>query len=198
MDTKTEKESNLSNGEVKKPVTHDVKKKPFIYKLFSQKKKEKVKKFDENEKIDCISKVIGSFGPFQRTFLIYYMIGYLISPFQNYGIVFYGAKPDFWCADLKNLTSSELSLIKNRCLANCTRYEYDRSEYQTTTISEFDLVCEREYLVSTSKSIYQAGYAFSSLFVGYMSDRYGRAPTFKLTLFFRNLGWIWSEFCTNN
>ena len=28
------------------------------------------------------------------------MIIYLISPFQNYGIIFYKAEADFWCADV--------------------------------------------------------------------------------------------------
>ena len=63
-------------------------------------KKKKEGKFDENETIDCISKVIGTYGPWQRKFLIYYMFLYLISPFHNYGIIFFKAESDFWCADL--------------------------------------------------------------------------------------------------
>lgn len=63
------------------------------------KKDKKPHTFDNNETIDCISKVIGSYGPWQKKFVIFYMIIYLISPFQNYGIVFYAAKSDFWCAD---------------------------------------------------------------------------------------------------
>jgi hypothetical protein len=47
----------------------------------------------------CVSSIIGDSGPWQFKFVCFYMIVYLISPFQNYGIIFYAARADFWCAD---------------------------------------------------------------------------------------------------
>ena len=41
---------------------------------------------DEGGQISCISEIIGDSGPWQHKFVIFYMIVYLISPFQNYGI----------------------------------------------------------------------------------------------------------------
>jgi len=169
--TGDEKDKPKDNGYISK-----------MSKIFSKNSKER--KFDDDEKIDCISKVIGNYGPWQQKFVVFYMIIYLISPFQNYGIVFYAAKSDFWCADIaQNLTETEFNLIKNVCIDKCQKYEYDRTVFTTTIINEFDLICENDKYISISKAVYQVGYAFSSIVVGFLSDRYGRSPTFKVILF---------------
>lgn len=81
-DAKDEKLDNISKDKV-----DDEKK---VKRYFYKKNYKEPHNLDPNDTIDCISKVIGNYGPYQKKFVIYYMLIYLISPFQNYGIVFYG------------------------------------------------------------------------------------------------------------
>lgn len=56
----------------------------------------------------------------------------------------------------------------------CQSWEYDTSSFQSTLISEWDLVCGREYLRSLSQSIFMVGYFFGAPLGGYFCDRFGR------------------------
>ncbi|GFQ65411.1 organic cation transporter protein [Trichonephila clavata] len=56
----------------------------------------------------------------------------------------------------------------------CTQWEYDTSYFSQTIVSEWDLVCSREWLVSLAKSIYMVGFLISVIFFGQLSDSVGR------------------------
>ncbi|GFT50775.1 organic cation transporter protein [Nephila pilipes] len=59
----------------------------------------------------------------------------------------------------------------------CTRWEYDTSESSRTIVSEWDLVCDREWLISLAKSVFMFGYLLSVILFGQISDWIGRLPT---------------------
>ncbi|XP_033625384.1 organic cation transporter protein-like [Asterias rubens] len=61
-------------------------------------------------------------------------------------------------------------------------WEYDRTQYKTTIIQEFDLVCSRGDLPGIAQSVYFAGVLFGSLLWGAISDWIGRRTAFFLTL----------------
>ena len=54
----------------------------------------------------------------------------------------------------------------------CSKYKYVSD--RRTIISEWDLVCDRMWLVSLTLSVYQMGYAVSGIIIGIFSDKYGR------------------------
>ncbi|XP_045131418.1 LOW QUALITY PROTEIN: organic cation transporter protein-like [Portunus trituberculatus] len=56
----------------------------------------------------------------------------------------------------------------------CETWEFDTSSFQSTLISEWELVCGREHLRSLSQSIFMVGYFFGAPLGGYFSDRFGR------------------------
>ena len=68
----------------------------------------------------------------------------------------------------------------------CTHWEYDRTQYPETLISQFDLVCDREYLRSLSTSIFFIGTGVGAVVSGIISDKYGR----KLTLLLSSVGML--------
>lgn len=70
-----------------------------------------------------------------------------------------------------NETVQESDLLK------CTSWEYNTSFYPSTIIDEWDLVCDRNWLISFSKSIYNIGYLVAVLVFGQLSDSVGRRPT---------------------
>ncbi|XP_015794157.1 solute carrier family 22 member 3-like [Tetranychus urticae] len=85
-------------------------------------------------------------------------------------------KVDFWCAtDLqKNMTDHCYADIKKTI--PCTKWVYAESFLTKTIISEWDLVCDRAWLVSITQSLYMCGMTISALLCGHFSDKYGRLP----------------------
>ena len=57
----------------------------------------------------------------------------------------------------------------------CRQWVYDDSFHRRTLIEEFDLVCERSWLVSFAKSMYMVGALVAILF-SQVADKIGRLP----------------------
>ncbi|KAL8570515.1 hypothetical protein ACOMHN_008872 [Nucella lapillus] len=57
-------------------------------------------------------------------------------------------------------------------------YVFSREQYESTIISEFELVCSQKHWRSTSKSIFFAGRLVGGMVIGQLSDRFGRKPLF--------------------
>ncbi|XP_022107232.1 solute carrier family 22 member 13-like [Acanthaster planci] len=74
---------------------------------------------------------------------------------------------------------------------------YDTSQYKTTIISEFDLVCVDNDLPSFSQSIYFVGFLVSSIIVGTLSDWLGRKKALSLSLLLWVVGFIVTTFSVN-
>ncbi|XP_031841395.1 organic cation transporter [Nomia melanderi] len=75
-------------------------------------------------------------------------------------------------------------------LKKCERYVYDRSKYKSTTISEWNLVCDRAWLRATGDSLFMVGVMLGSMIFGGLSDKYGRRPIFFLSLVIQLVGGI--------
>ncbi|GFU15713.1 organic cation transporter protein [Nephila pilipes] len=126
--------------------------------------------------------VIGSFGPWQRKVFIIFFIINIVGMWQNLATTFFAPNMDFRCVDSvsrnDNGTTFDNSCevqVGNRSFP-CTKWEYDTSFYSQTIVSEWDLVCDREWLISLSKSVYMGGFLVSVIFFGQLSDSIGRLP----------------------
>ncbi|XP_076034221.1 solute carrier family 22 member 3-like [Oratosquilla oratoria] len=77
-----------------------------------------------------------------------------------------------------------LNLITNvvNGTVSCPKRDFNHTQYKSTLVTEFDLVCERRALYSTTSSITQLGMLFASLFVGYITNVFGKRR-FVLTCF---------------
>ncbi|XP_064105526.1 organic cation transporter protein-like [Macrobrachium nipponense] len=58
----------------------------------------------------------------------------------------------------------------------CQSRDFNVSHYSLTLVAEWDLVCERRALYSTTQSASQIGILFGALSCGYLMDRFGRRP----------------------
>ncbi|KAG8195845.1 hypothetical protein JTE90_008537 [Oedothorax gibbosus] len=67
----------------------------------------------------------------------------------------------------------EVVVDNHSTVAKCTSWNYD---VQDNIVSEWDLVCDRQWLVSFAKSVYQFGYLLSVIVFGQMADWLGRFP----------------------
>ncbi|RWS20638.1 putative organic cation transporter-like protein, partial [Leptotrombidium deliense] len=84
---------------------------------------------------------------------------------------------------MKNVT------LENECISYenpnepCTKWEYDKTVFWSTIVSEFDLVCQRSWFSSVAASSYQVGYAVSAILFGVISDKYGRRFALKISIY---------------
>ncbi|KAL5006175.1 hypothetical protein ScPMuIL_017333 [Solemya velum] len=58
--------------------------------------------------------------------------------------------------------------------ASCDRWVYDTSQYETTVISDFNLVCDRKSLKSHAVMIFFGGVVGGSFLMGAIGDKFGR------------------------
>ncbi|KAJ8870532.1 hypothetical protein PR048_029555 [Dryococelus australis] len=75
---------------------------------------------------------------------------------------------------------------KNNIPANrseaCDSWVYDRTLYSSSTVMEFDLVCDLSWMPATTDAVFMSGDLIGSTLFGYFSDRFGRRPIFFFTL----------------
>ncbi|XP_071801497.1 organic cation transporter protein-like [Asterias amurensis] len=76
-------------------------------------------------------------------------------------------------------------------------WEYDTSQYKTTTITEFDLVCDDGGWASLAQSIYFVGFLVGSFTFGTLSDCMGRKKSAIIGLMFWAVGFIVTTFSVN-
>lgn len=66
--------------------------------------------------------------------------------------------------------------------AICDKFVYDKSVYASSTVTDWNMVCSRNWLRATSDSIFMVGVMLGSIIFGDLSDRYGRFPIFFASL----------------
>ncbi|XP_015930794.1 organic cation transporter protein isoform X2 [Parasteatoda tepidariorum] len=59
---------------------------------------------------------------------------------------------------------------------SCKSWEYDDSFYKSTMVDDWDLVCDREWLISVSKTVYMVAFLIAATLCGQLSDKFGRRP----------------------
>uniref|UniRef100_A0A2R5L514 Putative organic cation/carnitine transporter n=1 Tax=Ornithodoros turicata TaxID=34597 RepID=A0A2R5L514_9ACAR len=62
----------------------------------------------------------------------------------------------------------------------CDRWVWDQSEFHSTVVSEFNLVCNDGWLASLSQSVLMVGVLVAALLVGNLTDKYGRRLAFLI------------------
>ncbi|GFQ89812.1 hypothetical protein TNCT_699861, partial [Trichonephila clavata] len=60
--------------------------------------------------------------------------------------------------------------VTNKEIETCDSWEYDHSFYASTVVTEWNLVCEKEWLISMSKSIFVVGNIISATLLSYFAD----------------------------
>ncbi|CAN7983875.1 unnamed protein product, partial [Ixodes pacificus] len=96
------------------------------------------------------------------------------------------AIPEGSPSDVQCFKYSRVSPTNSTCLAadfsnisrGCDRWIYATTEFEETIVTEFNVVCKDEWLVSFSQSLFMLGVLVSAVVFGHISDRYGRRISF--------------------
>jgi len=136
---------------------------------------------------------IGHFGKIQWFYAAVLLFCSFPSGFSALMPVFTHFEEEFACAD--NITSSNGIPASNPefnftidhcgeihndiCSIKCSTYQFEKTTFQTTVVSEFGLVCQNWGVLpkganTVMKMAFFAGFATGSLLNGFVSDRFGR------------------------
>ncbi|XP_075705646.1 solute carrier family 22 member 7-like [Rhinoderma darwinii] len=92
-------------------------------------------------------------------------------------------EPDGTFSSCKMFSEPQPHLILNRSrgtvngseVQNCDQgWEYDRSTFFSTTVTQWDLVCDKKWLNQAAATFFFMGLTTGSLICGFLSDRFGR------------------------
>ena len=151
-----------------------------------------------------VSDITGDWGPWQRNIFLFLFTGAIFSAFHGLGVTFYAPDIEFWCSDDAENVDPDESIWSNstdQCklqidgtTVKCNQWSYDKSFYQSSIISEWDLVCDKSWLASFSQSSYMIGMMVSTILFGFLSDKYGRRPVIMIGIVIEILAGLSSAF----
>ncbi|XP_077998766.1 organic cation transporter protein-like [Glandiceps talaboti] len=70
---------------------------------------------------------------------------------------------------------------------SCSKWTYDKSQYTSTTVTEWNLVCRSKWLRQLALSMLYTGFLIGALSFGAISDRYGRLVAIYSALFLQSV-----------
>ncbi|CAB3226710.1 unnamed protein product [Arctia plantaginis] len=129
------------------------------------------------EDTDPITKSIGAFGKWQFWICVIVFLVKFPVAWHQMSIIFLSPPMNFTCS------SSEPGKFDNVCNASCSNYVYDHSVFQETIVSQWNLVCERQWLKNLTQTIFMLGILIGNMMFGHLSDRYGRRLPFLAAVF---------------
>ncbi|XP_064609235.1 organic cation transporter-like protein [Liolophura sinensis] len=138
--------------------------------------------------VDSVFKSLGTWGRWQIVQLILIQLQHMAAAFQLLAIVFLGYEPPFSC-----LVDNTTGLLEHNVThyvqegdckvrdtwTNVTSpchhgYWYDAPLETATIVTEWDLVCDKEYQMQLTQTIFVAGQALGATVMTILADRYGR------------------------
>ncbi|MEQ2308625.1 hypothetical protein AMECASPLE_030139 [Ameca splendens] len=154
---------------------------------------------------------IGGFGKFQKLLYVWICVPQIFLAFHMLVSVFTGAVPPHLCRStlpsagtLSTLNFSLLSSPDGLPELSCTMalnhsdaaapgdghltmscqegWEYSTETFQSTIVTEWNLVCSNASLNNLGSSIYMSGLLVGALLFGYLADKYGRRIIILISL----------------
>merc|ERR1712223_2288318 len=135
---------------------------------------------DEIHTFDLIIQETGGFGRFQQMILVLSLISSVVAACNHLSPIYLTYTPCFDCIDNLDLNGSDFPRQENyQCPSSqdvqiCNQWKYDSSIFESTVVTEFDLVCNRAQLLPTIASSYMSGIVVTIILMGIFSDHYGR------------------------
>ncbi|CAK1555147.1 unnamed protein product [Leptosia nina] len=148
----------------------------------------RVEKQKEITTEDPITKAIGAIGKWQIWIcFIVFLVKFPVA-WHQMSIIFLAPPMNFTC------TTSDV--FDNEC-SNCTDFKYDHSVFGDTIVSQWNLVCEIEWLKNATQTIFMLGILVGNMVFGHLSDRFGRRVPFLIAVFLQLLSGVTTAYSVN-
>ncbi|KAM4633782.1 solute carrier family 22 member 6-A [Polymixia lowei] len=175
---------------------------------------------------DHILSLIGGFGKFQKILYVWICLPQIFLAFHMLVSVFTGAVPPHSCRSSRPSTTApassdfnfsllsgpdarpELSCVArlnhggaeapNQTSRGCQAgWDYSKEVFQSTIVTEWDLVCDDASLNNMASSIYMSGLLVGAVLFGILADKYGRRPVILLSLAIQAVFGVSAAFAPN-
>lgn len=108
---------------------------------------------------DMIDQITGSIGKYQIGVGILLSLLKFTVELHQMAIIFLAPRTTFVCEDTGNATCP------------CSQPLYDTSVFSRSIVTEWDLICDKQWLISFGQTLFQLGTLVGSVFFGMASDR---------------------------
>jgi hypothetical protein len=182
-------------------VTSNTKKRRFVSFEDLEKNYDKTIEIINDQAAESIETEVTCFrsGFYQIISFIFISLAWTVSlGLYGYLDVFGGYTPEYEC-DIPSsiLRNQSITVIRSEdeCSYNiyenltgfmttydCDSWNYDDTFMKDTKITEYDFVCEKNYVFETAYSVEQMGYVVGTLIFSIYADRLGRKPVFIFVL----------------
>ncbi|XP_070706011.1 organic cation transporter protein [Pempheris klunzingeri] len=175
---------------------------------------------------DEILCLIGGFGKFQRILYVWICLPQIFLAFHMLVSIFTGAVPPHLCRSMSagatassnfnlSLQSAPDGWSELSCVAPFNRsgavalgdghpvgtcqggWEYSTETFQSTTVTEWDLVCDSASLNNMASSIYMFGLLVGAVVFGSLADKYGRRIIILISLAIQAVFGVAAAFAPN-
>ncbi|XP_026666972.1 uncharacterized protein LOC108622018, partial [Ceratina calcarata] len=127
------------------------------------------------DEVDAVQEAIGNLGKWQIFVCLAISLVKFPIAWHQLAIVFMAPHQNYNCtAPARDETSDQCMVNVNGTVTECTEWEYDRSTFTETIISQWNLVCSRTHYANIQQSILMFGVLLGNVIFGNLADRYGR------------------------
>lgn len=117
---------------------------------------------DKDKKVDPITVHLGDMGPYQFWFCMLIYASKFPVAWVQLGHIFFAAPTKYECVD---------PVGADPCSSSCLKAEHNRSVFEETIVTEFNLVCGRAWMSSMSQTIVMLGIMLGNMAFGVWADK---------------------------